>query len=69
MKDWWLSFVIDLDPNSRAWSNVSKPAWPTYAETGVDVMTVNFTSIGLQNDPDAGDNCAFFRESPEIVQN
>jgi carboxylesterase type B len=69
MKDWILSFVVDLDPNSRSWSNFSKPVWPTYAETGGDVVTVNFTSMGLQRDPDDGERCRFLRESAEIVQN
>ena len=51
MKDWFISFVTDLDPNAKSFSNTTldKPVWPLYnSQLGVEgdvpefaVMDVN----------------------------
>jgi hypothetical protein len=53
MKDWFISFITDLDPNANSYANltVPKPFWPVYnSRIGTDgttpefaVMDVNYT--------------------------
>ncbi|KZT55318.1 alpha/beta-hydrolase [Calocera cornea HHB12733] len=52
MKDWWLSFTVNLDPNVQAWSNASKPYWPTYMGGNMtfSAMDVNYTAASVDLD-------------------
>jgi len=72
MKDWYLGFVINLDPNSISNSGTSKPYWPQYQTPGVmnfTVMDVNYTMIGINPDPDASAQCDFFHGQSYVVRN
>lgn len=64
MKDWFLSFVIYLDPHQHSWSCVKKPDWKTYQSHGSRngrVMNVNYTEVGMLNDRyfDQTERCDF----------
>ena len=79
MKDWFISFVTDLNPNAKSFSNstVDKPVWPLYnsqlgTEGGVPefaVMDVNYTQIGVIPDLDVSAQCDFFHSSSYDVRN
>ena len=78
MKDWFLSFVIDLDPNTRSFSGLTKPYWPQFTanvneNAGVvsqfNAMEVNLTSIGVVPDPDTSAQCDFFHGQSYVVRN
>lgn len=74
MKDWFLSFAIDLDPTSHSWSGLSKPIWETYRDPESNknqVMSVNYTEIGMVDDRfyDQTERCKFLWEHGDIVQN
>lgn len=77
MKDWFLSFVTDLDPNKVSYLNVQKPNWPSYNPTkttgtgGLEfaIMDVNKTAIGVIGDLDANAACDFMRSQSYVVRN
>ena len=62
MKDWFISFATNLDPNAVSYSGIAKPNWPKYFE-GNTVMSVNYTMLGAVHDPDDGPRCAFMKEN------
>jgi len=72
MKDWYLGFVLNLDPNSIDNSGTPKPQWPQYqaeGQMGLTVMDVNYTMIGQTSDPDASARCDFFHGQSYVVRN
>lgn len=77
MKDWFISFVTDLDPNAQSYGNVSKPFWPMYnPQMGTNgsvpefaIMDVNYTMMGIISDIDAKPRCDFFHASSYTVRN
>lgn len=80
MKDWFLSFAVNLNPNSQSWSDNAKPHWPQYTSqisTGAAagqgnnfvVIEVNATNIAVMTDPDASDRCDFFHGQSYVVRN
>jgi hypothetical protein len=79
MKDWFISFVTDLDPNAKSFSNstASKPVWPLYnPQLGTQgdvpefaVMDVNYTQIGVIPDLDVSGKCEFWHGQSYVVRN
>lgn len=79
MKDWFLSFIIDLDVNTRSFSGLKgKPRWPTFgasidedasAVSSFNAMEVNVSSIAVVADPDTSDRCDFFHAQSYVVRN
>jgi hypothetical protein len=80
MKDWFISFVTDLDPNAKSFSNNTtseKPFWPLYnAQLGIEgdvpefaVMDVNYTQIGMIPDLDVSGKCDFWHGQSYVVRN
>jgi hypothetical protein len=79
MKDWFISFITDLDPNANSYANLAtpKPFWPVYnSRIGTDgttpefaVMDVNYTQIGAIPDLDVSAQCDFFHASSYDVRN
>jgi hypothetical protein len=70
MKDWFVSFVVHLDPNAQSWSVERKPEWPAYS-VQEEVMSVNYTQIGAVGDVyyDKSQRCDFWRRNGDIVGN
>jgi hypothetical protein len=71
MRDWWLSFAIDLDPNKQSWLNIptgGKPNWPLYGDAG-STLVVNETSIGVAVDAEMSAKCDFWQDQSDIVRN
>ena len=73
IKDYFLSFATNLDPNARSFSGTSKPFWPQYT-AGVSnvtfaVMDVNYTMMGVTEDFDASPQCDFFHGQSYVVRN
>ncbi|KAF2184752.1 alpha/beta-hydrolase [Zopfia rhizophila CBS 207.26] len=74
MKDWFLSFVIYLDPAWNSWSGIRKPFWGVYQYPGSNnarVMSVNYTEIGMVDEKyyDRTKRCDFLWEHGTVVQN
>lgn len=72
MKDWYLGFVLNLDPNSVSNSGTPKPYWPQYQTLDVanfTVMDVNYTQIGAIPDMDASARCDFFHSQSYVARN
>ena len=78
MKDWFISFVTDMDPNANSYYGLDKPHWPVYnPRLGTDgtgapefaVMDVNYTQIGVIPDLDVSAQCDFFHTSSYDVRN
>lgn len=72
MKDWYASFAVSLNPNAVSYSGMEKPHWPAYGDTsegGFSIMSVNYTMMGAQPDPDAAPRCDFFRGQSAAVRN
>lgn len=78
MKDWFISFVTDMDPNANSYYNLTdKPVWPPYnprlgTEGGSPefaIMDVNYTEIGAIQDLDVSAQCDFFHSSSYDVRN
>lgn len=79
MKDYYISFVTQEDPNAATFINDPKPpTWPEYLDgsegsedggAGFNIMSVNYTQIGAVVDPDAGPRCDFFHGQSYVVRN
>jgi len=74
MKDWYTSFATNLDPNAISYSGTPKPFWPRYDNTtdgegGFSIMSVNYTMMGMEPDPDAAPRCDFFHGQSYVVRN
>jgi hypothetical protein len=72
LKDWYLGFVTNLDPNSISNSGTPKPYWPQYQESqDVDfsIMSINYTMMGVTPDFDANERCDFFHGQSYVVRN
>ncbi|KAK3698222.1 hypothetical protein LTR37_017047 [Vermiconidia calcicola] len=68
LKDWYLGFVINLNPNSISNSGTPKPQWPQYQE-GFTAMSINYTMMGAVRDVDASSKCDFFHGQSYVVRN
>lgn len=66
MKDYFVSFITNLDPNAVA--TVSKPSWPQYQSDSYQVLDVEQLSISTEVDPDAGAQCRFFQAQADVVR-
>ena len=72
MKDWYLGFVLNLNPNSVSNSGTPKPQWPQYSQPGAmdfTVMDVNYTMMGAIPDMDSNPRCDFFHGQSYVVSN
>lgn len=72
MKDYFLSFATDLNPNARSFTNTPKPYWPEYNPVGTNnftILDVNYTMIGATPDFDATPQCDFFHAESYVVRN
>lgn len=81
MKDWYISFVTDLDPNAQSFTpnaTADKPYWPLYnSRLGTDgdgtpefaIMDVNYTQVGVIPDFDVSDKCDFWHGQSYVVRN
>lgn len=74
MKDWWASFVTDLDPNAVSYSGQQKPHWPLWDDKGAgndgfNSMFVNFTNINVIRDLDVSDRCDFLHSQSQVTWN
>ena len=72
LTDWFVSFVVELDPNAVSYSGVGKPDWVGYGVGGnASVMVVNYTSIGLESDSvlDDTERCKFWQGQSAVVRN
>ncbi|PVH68656.1 alpha/beta-hydrolase [Cadophora sp. DSE1049] len=71
MKDYYQAFVVDLDPNSGSISTgSSRPFWPQYTSGSgnLQVLQVNETNIGVQDDTDANGRCDFWGSQPYFAK-
>lgn len=73
VKDYYLSFVTDLDPNTAtSTSGTTRPVWPRYqldSSRSYPVLEFNTTSIAVREDRDAGARCRFWRSRNDISRN
>lgn len=81
LKDYYLSFITNLDPNAVTYTNSSKPLWPVYLNNSTDITTAvtndldfrvlefNDTNIEARRDPDAGSTCDFWAAENEVCRN
>ncbi|KAK5175704.1 uncharacterized protein LTR77_000843 [Saxophila tyrrhenica] len=72
LKDWYLGFVQNLDPNSVSNSGTQKPFWPQYQSEGTmdfPIMDINYTMMGVTPDFDANARCDFFHGQSYVVRN
>lgn len=72
LKDYYLGFVINQDPNSISNSGVEKPYWPQYstaASSDFTILDFNYTMIGTNRDRDASPRCDFFHGQSYVVRN
>jgi carboxylesterase type B len=70
LRDYFISFAVEGDPNAVSYSGTVKPEWPLYfSDGGFNVLDVNYTMIGAIPDYDAGPRCDFFHGQSYIVRN
>ena len=72
LQDYFLSFVVDLDPNTVSYSGAAKPFWPQYqASAEFPVLSINYTEVGAVSDKyyDATSKCDFFHAESYVVRN
>ncbi|KAK4996355.1 hypothetical protein LTR66_004013 [Elasticomyces elasticus] len=72
MKDYFISFAVNLDPNSVSYSATPKPYWPAYqvgSSMNFTVMDVNYTMMGVVGDFDASAQCDYFHGQSYAVRN
>ncbi|PVI03976.1 alpha/beta-hydrolase [Periconia macrospinosa] len=69
IKDYYVSFMLYLNPNAKSWSNLTKPVWREYAESKGEVMSFNYTAIGNVEDQwyDDTERCRFWEENGDVV--
>lgn len=69
MKDWYLSFVINQDPNMElpTRNGSQRPWFPQYGAEN-DVLQINETEIGYVKDVDAAARCEFFAANSDFVR-
>ena len=69
---YYLSFVVYQDPSAHSFSSFQPPQWPQYHPVGSDdfkVLDVNYTMIGVRNDPDASSRCYFLQAQGYTIEN
>ena len=76
LKDYYLGFAINNDPNSISNSDVQKPEWPQYSspsfdngEGGFTILDFNYSMIGPNPDRDASARCDFLHGQSYVVGN
>jgi hypothetical protein len=70
MKDWYLSFVTNSDPNRESWLSLSsgvKPIWPVYGEKD-EVLHATDNTISAAPDVDTNVKCNFWRNQSGITR-
>ncbi|KAI1863342.1 uncharacterized protein JN550_009662 [Neoarthrinium moseri] len=59
MRDWYVSFVLNLEPNGYTYGLSPAPHWPRYGSGGHEVMYVEKNAISAINDPEKSCQCKF----------
>lgn len=59
MKDWFVSFVTDLDPNNFGNGPTTAPEFPVYNETSKNTLYITDTDIQSVHDPWNTPQCKF----------
>ena len=78
MSSYWISFAVTQDPNPMRIP--SAPFWPSYISggngsvangesVGFDTLGVTYTTISVEEDPDASAQCDFFSSQGYQVRN
>ena len=70
-KDYFLSFAVDLDPNTLASPvGIARPQWPSYgAEQGnTQVLQIDNSTIQVVGDVDAGAVCGFYASETDVLR-
>ncbi|EMC93600.1 hypothetical protein BAUCODRAFT_142062 [Baudoinia panamericana UAMH 10762] len=78
MASYWISFTVTHDPNPLRAANA--PFWPSYMSMGAgnvsngqsvgfDTLSITYTTISPETDPDASAQCDFFGNHGYQVQN
>ncbi|KAF2720716.1 alpha/beta-hydrolase [Polychaeton citri CBS 116435] len=76
MKDYFTSFIVNLDPNLESYSGVPRPYWPQYNpygpanQTDVNwaVMNINATMMSVVRDSDVNGRCDFFQGQGHVLR-
>jgi hypothetical protein len=72
LKDWYLGFVINQNPNTISNSGTPKPYWPQYQSpnsSDFSIMSINYTMMGATLDADANARCDFFHGQSYVLRN
>jgi len=70
MRDYYLSFVVCLNPSEVSFSETPKPYWSAYdSGAGFLAMSVNYTEMGVVTDFDASAQCDWFHGQSYVVRN
>lgn len=70
VKDYLLSFVVSLNPNSLpSVSGQKRISWPRYKQGEYSILRVQNTAIIPQRDEDASARCDFLRSQSAIILN
>jgi carboxylesterase type B len=71
MKDWFISFMTDHNPNTKSWSEVdnnSKLNWPSYG-TDHSTLVINDSGTEVKEDAEVGVKCDFWKRYPDVTLN
>jgi hypothetical protein len=70
MKDWYFSFVTEVDPNRVSWlvpGSGGKPTWPSYQDNS-RILVAHDDRIDVATDPEGGDLCSFWKSQSELTR-
>lgn len=78
MSAYWISFAVTGDPNPLRSKHA--PFWPSYSSggagnisdgesVGFDTLSVTYTTVVVDKDPDAGAECDFFSSQGYQIAN
>lgn len=72
VRDYYLSFAAYQDPSAHSFSSLQPPQWPLYHSAGSDdfrILDINYTTIGVIEDPDVSSRCKFFQAQGYTIEN
>lgn len=78
LSSYWISFVVTGDPNPLR--SQAAPFWPSYGSggpgsikdgesVGFSILSITYTTVVVDKDPDAGPQCDFFSSQGYQIAN
>ncbi|KAF7197156.1 Lipase 1 [Pseudocercospora fuligena] len=72
LRNYYISFVVSLDPNAVKFTSINHANWPRYQAEGIPsfkILNITYSTVQPSDDLDVRPQCDFFHSQSYVVRN